>query len=62
MARTKKPKIKYQEKYRKGSVILDNDEVKKIMEDNQEKMVIEMRERTIYDNGDESMVIELKFN
>lgn len=57
---TKKSKIVYQEKYNKGSVI-DKHEVKRLLNENLDKIVIEIRERTIYSDDTEGIVIELRF-
>ena len=55
-----KNSITYQETYKKGTVV-DKLEIKKMLDDNIDNIVVEMRERTKYSDGIEGIVIELKF-
>jgi len=56
----KKRKIFYQEKYKKG-IVIDKNEIKKIFDDNFDDIIIEIREKIIYSDKTEGVVIELKF-
>jgi len=56
----KKSKIVYQEKYKKGSVV-NKHEVKRILDENLDKILVEIRERTKYSDNTEGIVVELRF-
>lgn len=55
----KKNNIKYQENYIKGCYI-DKKEIKRIIDENFDKIVIEIRQRTIYSDDKEGILIEIK--
>jgi hypothetical protein len=56
----KKASIVYQEKYKKGSVI-NKQEMLRLITENIDKIIIEMRERTVYSDKTEGIVIEVRF-
>lgn len=56
----KNNKIVYQEKYKKGSVV-NKHEVKRILDENLDKIVVEIRERTKYSDDTEGLVVEIRF-
>ena len=58
--KSKKIGIIYQEKYKKGNEV-DVWEIKKMIDDNIDDIIIEMRERTKYSDNTEGIVIELKY-
>jgi hypothetical protein len=59
MATVKKPKMILQEKYKKG-VIANKSEIKRLVDDNFEKITMELRETIKYDDGSESVVVEIR--
>lgn len=56
----KKSKIVLQEKYGKGNVI-NKTEVLRLVKENIEKITIELRERTLYDDKTEGLLIEIRY-
>jgi len=55
-----KTTIVYQEKYKKG-VFLNKEEVKRMIDENIDKMSMEMRERKKYSDGTEGLVLEIRY-
>ena len=55
-----KGKIKYQEKYKKGNVI-DKTKTLHLLTENIDKITFEIRERTVYHDDVEEMVLSVKF-
>lgn len=55
-----KAKVILQEKYKKG-VVVDKNEIKRMIDENIEKIVIEIRETLKYSDGTEGIVIEIRF-
>lgn len=51
----------YKEKYKKGTTV-DTNSVLKILNENKDKLVIELRERSIYSDDSLSMLIHVKIN
>ena len=56
----KKAKMVLQEKYKKG-VIANKTEIQRIINENIDKIVVELRETIKYDDGTESVVVEIRF-
>ena len=52
--------ITYQEKYKKG-VFVNKEEVKRMIDDNIDKMTMEMKERKKYSDGTEGLVLEIRY-
>ena len=52
--------VTYQEKYKKG-VFVNKEEVKRMIDDNIEKMTMEMKERKKYSDGTEGLVLEIRY-
>jgi hypothetical protein len=55
-----KPKLVYQEKYKKGNVI-NKTEMLRLITENIDKITIEMRERTAYSDKTEEIVISVRY-
>jgi hypothetical protein len=55
-----KPRVILQEKYKKG-VVVDKNEIKRMVDENIEKIVVEIRETLKYSDGTEGIVIEIRF-
>ncbi len=55
-----KDEIQYQENYKKGNVINKN-EIKRMIDENIEAIIITMSKRTKYKDGTEGIVIEVRF-
>lgn len=55
-----KTNIKYREKYNKGRTV-NKKEILRLMTENLDKMVIEMRERSSYSDGTEELIISIRF-
>lgn len=60
MAKEVKAKAIYQEKYKKGTMV-DKNEVKRLIDENIDKITMEMKERSKYSDGTEGIVIEIRF-
>lgn len=62
MPKVKEEKITivYQEKYKKG-VFLNKEEVKRMIDDNIDKMTMDMKERKKYSDGTEGLVLEIRY-
>lgn len=56
----KKSKIVLQQKYKKG-VIANKTEIQRMINENIDKIVVELRETIKYDDGTESVVVEIRF-
>lgn len=55
-----KAKLTYQEKYKKGNVV-NKREILRMITENIDKITIELRERTAYDDKTEEMVISVRY-
>ena len=55
-----KRKIHYRETYKKGTE-LRKETLKELMESTFDNLIVELKQRTIYDDGAESITVELKF-
>ncbi len=60
MAKQAKTKVVYQENYNKGSIINKN-EMKRLIDENFDKVVMEIRQRTKYSDDTEGIVIEVRY-
>jgi len=60
MAKQTIPKVVYQENYNKGSIINKN-EMKRLIDENFDKIIMEIRQRTKYSDGTEGIVIEVRY-
>lgn len=56
-----KAKIVYQEKYKKGQVVMNNAETLRMLEENIKDIVATMRERTKYSDGTEEIVLSIRY-
>jgi hypothetical protein len=60
MAKQNKTKVVYQESYNKGSII-NKSEVKRLIEENFDKIVMEIKQRTKYSDDTEGIVVEIRY-
>lgn len=55
-----KVSINYQEKYKKG-VVVDKNEILRLISENINEITIEMRERTAYSDKTEEIIISVRY-
>ena len=60
MAKQTKSKVEYQENYNKGTVV-NKGEMKRLIDENFDKIVMEIRQRTRYSDDTEGIVIEVRY-
>lgn len=60
MTKQQKAKVVYQEKYNKGCTI-NKSEMKRLIDENLNKITMEIRERKKYSDNTEGIVIEVRY-
>ena len=60
MAKQVKTKVVYQENYKKGSII-NKSEMKRIIDENFDKITMEIKQRTKYSDDTDGIVIEVRY-